>query len=95
MNVNHPWPGGLDEPARYEIRVDGHIDAEWADWFEGLTVTFHADGTTLLSGQLADQAALHGLLRKVGDLGMTLMSINVVETGGDSPTIDPSPTGGA
>ncbi|MBP2217122.1 hypothetical protein [Arthrobacter sp. CAN_C5] len=80
MNGKHSWPTGLDEPARYEIRIDGHIDAEWADWFEGLTVTIDTDGTTLLSGLLADQAALHGLLRKVGSLGMTLLSINVVST---------------
>lgn len=78
MNENYAAPGGLDEPARYEIRIDGHIDVEWADWFEGLTVTNHVDGTTLLAGLIADQAALHGLLRKVGDLGMTLLSINVV-----------------
>lgn len=80
MNGKQPGLGGLDEPARYEIRIDGHIDAEWADWFEGLTITIHTDGTTLLSGLLADQAALHGLLRKVGNLGMTLVSINVVRT---------------
>ena len=78
MNGKHPGPGGLDGPACYEIRVDGHIDVEWADWFEGLTVTNHEDGTALLSGLLADQAALHGLLRKVGNLGMTLVSINAV-----------------
>ena len=80
MNLNHPWRGGPDEPARYEIQIEGHIDAEWADWFEGLTVTIQADGTTLLSGLLADQAALQGLVRKVGSLGMTLVSINVVRS---------------
>jgi hypothetical protein len=67
---------GLDG-AQYEIRLDGHIDAQWADWFEGLTSTPLSDGTTILSGPIADQAALHGLLRKVGDLGITLVSVNV------------------
>jgi hypothetical protein len=68
---------GLDGPAQCEIRLDGHIDAQWADWFEGLTSTPLSDGTTILSGPIADQAALHGLLRKVGDLGITLVSVNV------------------
>ena len=67
---------GLDG-AQYEIRLDGHIDAQWADWFEGLTSTPLSDGTTILSGPIADQAALHGLLRKVGALGITLVSVNV------------------
>jgi len=80
MNEIDPWPGGLDDPARYEIRIDGHIDSEWADGFEGMSVTPQTDGTTLLSGLVVDQAALHGLVRKVGGLGMTLVSINVVRT---------------
>lgn len=84
MNGKNPWPGGLDDPAQYEIRIDGHIDSEWADWFEGMSVTAQTDGTTLLSGLVADQAALHGLVRKVGSLGMTLVSINVVRTDDDS-----------
>jgi hypothetical protein len=80
MDGNHSRLGGLDKPAWYEIRIDGHIDAEWAEWFEGLTIMLHPDGTTLFSGLLADQAALHGLLRKVGNLGITLVSINVIRT---------------
>jgi hypothetical protein len=68
---------GVDGPAQYEIRLNGHIDAQWADWFEGLTCTPLTDGTTILSGPIADQAALHGLLRTVGDLGITLVSVNV------------------
>jgi hypothetical protein len=66
-------------PARenwYQIRVEGHLDAHWDDWFEGLTVTNHADGTTTLSGVVGDQAGLHGLLRRIGGLGMTLVSVN-------------------
>jgi hypothetical protein len=77
MNEFAGGAAGLDGPAQYEIRLNGHIDAQWADWFEGLTCTPLSDGTTTLSGPIADQAALHGLLRKVGDLGITLVSVNV------------------
>lgn len=59
----------------YEIRLKGHLDSQWADWFEGLTITLEEDGTTLLSGPVADQAALHRLLKKIRDLGLTLISI--------------------
>ena len=68
-----PDPG---QPTIYEIRIDGHLDREWSDWFEGLAVTLAEDGTTLLSGPVADQAALHGLLKKVRDLGAPLISVN-------------------
>lgn len=67
-------------PALYQIRLKGHLGAEWADWFGGLTITLEADGTTLLTGPVADQAALHGLLRKARDLGLPLVSINRVQT---------------
>ncbi len=63
----------------YESRVQGHLDARWAEWFEGLTITLEENGSTLLSGPLADQAALHGILKKVRDLGLTLVSVNSVE----------------
>jgi len=65
-------------PTIYEIRVAGHLSPQWADWFEGLTVTLEEDGNTLLTGPLADQAALHGLLKKVRDLGLSLLSVNQV-----------------
>lgn len=65
-----------DEPARYEIRIRGHLDGRWAGWFEGLTITLEENGDTLLTGQVADQAALHGLLKRVRDLGMPLLSVN-------------------
>ena len=68
-----------DEPCWYEIRLHGHLDGHWAEWFEGLTVAPALDGTTTLSGWVLDQAALHGLLRRVGDLGMTLISVNVTD----------------
>ena len=65
----------------YQIRIKGHLSSEWAGWFEGLTVTLEEDGTTLLIGPVADQAALHGLLKKVRDLGMPLVSVSPVEPG--------------
>jgi hypothetical protein len=65
----------------YQIRLKGHLDREWADWFGGLTITLEEDGDTLLSGLVADQAALHSLLRKVRDLGVPLLSVNCIEPG--------------
>jgi len=65
-------------PVIYEIRVAGHLSPQWVDWFEGLTITLEEDGNTLLTGPVADQAALHGLLKKVRDLGLSLLSINQV-----------------
>jgi hypothetical protein len=67
------------EPGRYEIRLKGHLDARWTDWFEGLSFTHASDGTTILSGPIVDQAALYGLLRKVRDLGLPLLSVMQVE----------------
>lgn len=63
----------------YEIRLQGQLDAQWAEWFEGLSVTLEGDGSTLLSGRVIDQAALHGLLKKVCALGLPLLSVNRVE----------------
>lgn len=62
-------------PTSYEIRVTGHLPPEWADWFEGLTITPAEDGDTLLTGPVIDQAALFGLLKKVRDLGLSLVSV--------------------
>lgn len=64
-----------NEPERTEIRIKGHLDDKWADWFDGLTLRREANGDTLLTGPVVDQAALHGLLRKVRDLGMPLVSV--------------------
>jgi hypothetical protein len=69
------------KPVIYQIRIKGHLGHEWTDWFEGLTVTLEDDGTTLLTGLVIDQAALHGLLKKVRDLGMPLVSACPVEHG--------------
>ena len=68
-----------DKPARYEIRIKGHLDNRWANWFEGLTITALDNGETLLTGPVVDQAALHSLLRKVRDLGLPLVSVIHVE----------------
>jgi hypothetical protein len=68
------------EMNHYEIRLDGQLDARWSDWFEGFTLTNDSDETTLLTGSVVDQAALHGLLRRVGDLGATLISVNVLQS---------------
>ena len=67
------------QPIVYQIRLKGHLDPQWRDWFEGLTVTQEEDGETLLTGTVVDQAALHGLLKKVRDLGLPLLSVNPVE----------------
>jgi hypothetical protein len=65
----------------YQIRIKGHLGREWTDWFEGLTITLEDNGDTLLTGPVVDQAALHGLLKKVRDLGMPLVSVNPLEHG--------------
>ncbi len=65
----------------YEIRLKGHLDARWAEWFEGLAITLEEDGDTLLTGPVIDQAALHGLLKKVRDLGLPLVSVSPLEPG--------------
>lgn len=65
-----------DQPAIYQIKLKGQLDAQWTGWFGDLTVAMTEDGDTLLSGPVADQAALHGLLRKVRDIGIPLVSVN-------------------
>jgi hypothetical protein len=74
------------EAERYEIRLTGHLDAHWTDWFDGLAVTQGDDGSTVISGQVVDQAALHGLLQRIRDLGMPLVSVRQVEDGQPDPT---------
>ncbi len=77
--VNHKL--SPDRPVVYQIRVKGHLDSSWSDWFDGLTITPEASGETLLSGPVVDQAALHGLLKKVRDLGLPLLLVKQLKTG--------------
>ena len=69
------------QPLVYQIRIKGHLGRQWTDWFGGLTLTLEDNGETLLTGPVVDQAALHGLLRKVRDLGMPLLSVTRVRAG--------------
>jgi hypothetical protein len=70
------------QPIVYQIRIRGHLSDQWTDWFAGLAITLEEDGDTLLTGPVVDQPALFGLLKKVRDLGMPLISINCAEPGG-------------
>lgn len=77
---NNPEPEfDPKQPMVYQIRVKSHLDSNWTDWFEGLTVTLEKSGHTLLTGPVVDQAALHGLLKKIRDLGMALISVSYLE----------------
>lgn len=67
-----------NQPMIYQIRINGHLSQQRMDWFDGLIVTLEEDGNTLLSGPMVDQAALHGVLKKVRDLGMPLLSVNSI-----------------
>ena len=69
------------QPLVYQIRIKGHLGRQWTDWFGGLTIRLTDTGETLLTGPVVDQAALHGLLRKVRDLGVPLLSVNRVKPG--------------
>jgi len=78
MGETHTSIEDHDESGLYEIRLKGLLDNRWDDWFEGVTITALDNGETLLTGPVVDQAALHGLLRKVRDLGMPLLSVTRV-----------------
>ena len=69
------------QPMVYQIRIKGHLGCQWTDWFGGLTITLEEDGDTLLTGPVIDQPALYGLLKKVRDLGMPLVSVHCIEPG--------------
>jgi hypothetical protein len=71
--------GSQHDAGRYEIRLKGHLDARWAAWFDGLALTNETDGTTTIRGPVVDQAALHGLLQKIRDLGLPLVSVTRLE----------------
>ena len=81
-----------NRPMAYQIRLSGQLDARWADWFEDLTITLDG-GDTLIAGPVVDQAALQGLLKRVRDLGMPLVSVNPVEPG--TPTLGTGQAGGS
>jgi hypothetical protein len=82
-NKRHPKTDP-NEPLEYQIRIEGHLGHQWTDWFGGLSITLEDSGHTLLTGLVADQAELHGLLKKVRDLGMPLLLVNCVKPGEDS-----------
>lgn len=77
---------------RYEIQIKGELEERWTTWFEGLDITVKGDGTTVISGQVADQAALHGLLQKARDLGLPLVSVRRIEMGDPDVTAAQPPT---
>jgi len=68
-----------DVPKIFQIKIKGHLGQQWAGWFDGLTITLEEDGNTLLGGPIADQSALHGILKKIRDLGMPLLSVNTID----------------
>ena len=77
---NEPGPESeKDQPMVYQIRLEGHLSDQWADWFGGVIISLETNGSTLLTGTVIDQAALHGLLKKVRDLGMPLISVIQVD----------------
>lgn len=79
MPEQSKFHGTSSETLAYEIRVRGHLSDQWRNWFDGMTIELEADGTSRLYGSVADQAALHGLLRKVRDLGLPLISVTAIQ----------------
>jgi hypothetical protein len=79
--MRHRSTGPPDHPRRYEIRLGGHLDSRWAARFDGMTLATSSDGSTVIEGPVIDQAALHGLLRTLYDIGLPLLSLNQVDTG--------------
>ena len=80
MAHTHLPPTEPDEPLVYQIRIKGHLGHQWADWFEGLFIELTDNGDTLLTGPIVDQAALHGVLKKVRDLALPLVSVRSVKS---------------
>lgn len=90
MSATHPSTEDHHLPRLYEIRIKGRLDGKWADWLHGMTLTQADNGETVLRGLVVDQAALYGLLRRVRDLGLPLVSVRMV----DSAQADGSEGGG-
>jgi hypothetical protein len=89
MEQHQPSRASSGESAVYQITVKGQLSADWCAWFDGMTITQDATGATLITGPVADQAALHGLLRKVRDLGLTLLALSASAPRGlDGPAAD-------
>lgn len=79
MTNHHESNTNSARPVLYQLRLQGHLDPQWTIWFDGLTITLEDNGDTLLTGPVVDQAALHGVLKKVRDLGMPLLAVNRVD----------------
>ena len=93
MNETPASTGDWNEAGRYEIRLKGHLNTRWAAWFDGLNLTHRSDGTTVIDGPVVDQAALHGLLQRVRDVGLPLVSVTRVEPDKTAaPTPEPDHT---
>lgn len=80
LTHDHPTTGDQPTGGCYEIRFRGELDDRWTAWFDGLTVHTHGDGTTVLEGEFSDQAAIHGVLARVRDLGLALVSVTPTNT---------------
>jgi hypothetical protein len=85
MSEKPTFPTSPESPRIYQIRLEGHLGRQWTDWFDGLTITLEENGDTLLTGPVVDQAALHGLLKKVRDLGLPLISFVQVPSQKEEP----------
>ena len=85
MTERHALTPDRPEAGRYEIQLTGRLDAQWGAWFDGLTVSQDSDGTTVISGPIADQSALHGVLQRVRDLGLPLVSVTRIDTDQSRP----------
>lgn len=81
MSNTRSFEADTEKPGIYEIRLEGHLGSDWADWFEGAVIALEANGQTLITCAVVDQSALHGLLRKVRDLGLPLLSVNRISPG--------------